>query len=101
MKSDFRTRLAEDQARERLRELLRRLPYGSKGQLARVCGFATRRLLRDLTKPQTWWFPTVLRRIEAIMDAIEAGELVLCATGRPYRSARGQYVWVWRERQRS
>jgi hypothetical protein len=94
---DFRTRAAEDQARERLRSLLGRLPYGSKAQLARVCGFATRRLLRDLTKPQTWWLPAVRRRIERVLDAIEAGHLVLCATGRPPRSPKGQYVWVWRE----
>lgn len=94
----FMTLRTEEPTRKRLWGLMGRLPYGSKGPLAGVCGFAGRRRLWAVARFNAYLTKPVARRLDRIMDAIEAGELVLCATGRPYRSRYGQYVWVWREK---
>jgi hypothetical protein len=88
----------EESTRKRLWGLMGRLPYGSKAQLAHTCGFAGRRRLRAVARFNAYLTKPVARRLERIMDAIESGELVLCATGRPYRSRYGQFVWVWRQK---
>jgi hypothetical protein len=86
----------EKEARERLRKLLRRLPSGSLAPLARMCGMKDRRFLWALTR-SAWWFPSVRERLEAVMQGIESGQLLLIDTGKRCKNpAYPVLVWCWR-----
>lgn len=85
--------------RERLCELLRRLPGGAKRPLALVCGVKTRRQIWALARSNALLFPSVRVRIESALRAIESGELYLVDTGKRCKNpAYPVLVWQWREK---
>jgi hypothetical protein len=92
-------RWSEKELRERLCSLLGSLPGGAKGPLSRVCGVEGRRGLKALARFKALLFPTVHARIEAVLRAIESGELVLVDTGKRCKNpAYPVLVWQWREK---
>lgn len=78
--------------RIRLQRLYERLPRGSKGSLARVCGLSTHRHLKALARFNAYLFPTVAARIERVLDDIEMGRLVMVDSGRLHAGTR---VILW------
>lgn len=67
----------EEPTRQRLAAFVKRLPWGSKGQFAKLCGFADRRRMRAVSRFNAYLTPNVAKRLESIMDQVERGEIIL------------------------
>lgn len=81
--------------RQRLEKLMRSLPYGSKANFARMCGFATRRRLWAVARFNAWLTPELAGRLTAIMDEVARGDIFPVDTGK--KAASGTLI-AWHKR---